>query len=224
MRDLSLPALRLAVGFVAALLLGPGTAAARTPYAEGERIQVTGTVTDPSGRPVPGATVVLEVSRVEWSLSALNRQERGRAIVDGTSVRGESDTAGRFVLDWTWHDYYNRFELAAGVTLQGPDGSRFRELARVDLDRRIREGSPVVTSLTIDEPTRVTAVDRFAVALRTEDERRVYEQIGTPERVATFDRPDVQEVTWWYFGLGKAYRFEDGRLVQVVPFDPVEPF
>lgn len=221
MRWPSPSALRLLA--VAALVTG-APAAARAPYAEGERIQVTGTVIDPEGRPVPGTTVRLEASRVAWSFGAINLQDRGRATVDSVVRETETDGAGQFVIDWTWHEYYNRFALAAGVKVPGAGGDDFRELVRVDLDRRIGEGSPVVTTLAIADGTAVAALDRFAAALDSDDERRVYEQLGPPERVETFDRPDYQEVTWWYFGLGKAYRFQDGRLDQVVPFDPVEPF
>jgi hypothetical protein len=208
---------------VAALVTG-APADARAPYAEGERIQITGTVIDAEGRPVPETTVRLEASRVEWRFSAINFQDRGRATVDNVSRETETDGAGHFVIDWTWHDYYNRFALAAGVRVPSPGGQSFRELVRVDLDRRIGEGSPVVTTLAVADGAAVAALDRFADALDTDDERRVYEQLGPPERVETFDRPDYQEVTWWYFRLGKAYRFQDGRLDQVVPFDAVEPF
>ncbi len=197
---------------------------ARAPYAEGEEIEITGTVTDAAGRPVPGATVLLEAWRVEWSFRAINLTDRGRTAVEGVTRRTETDAAGRFSLDWPWHDYYNRFELAAGFTAGATGAERFRELARVDLRPRITEGTPVVANLSIAEAAAASAADRFADALTTADERRVYDQLGSPERIATFDRPEVQEVTWWYFRLGKAYRFEDGRLVQVVPFDPVEPF
>ncbi|MGH9465027.1 MAG: carboxypeptidase-like regulatory domain-containing protein [Thermoanaerobaculia bacterium] len=223
MRWPSLSPLRLVA--VAALVTGP-PAAARAPYAEGEEIQITGTVVDAAGRPAPGTTVRLEASRVEWSFGAINFQDRGRVTVDGVSRETQADDAGQFVIEWTWHDYYNRFALAAGVTVTGPGGRGFRELTRVDLGRRIVEGSPVVTTLAIADGTAVAVAvaDRFAAALDTDDERRVYEQLGQPERIETFDRPDYQEVTWWYFQLGKAYRFQDGRLVQVVPFDPVEPF
>jgi hypothetical protein len=208
----------------AAVLLGVAFPAAGTAYSEGEEIQFTGLVVDAAGRPVPQATVLLEAFRVQWSFHGLNRADRGRVAVDGVTRRVQTDDAGRFTLDWTWHDYYNRFELAAGVMLREPGGERFRELARVDLGRRVDEGSPVVTTLTIADAALVAAAHAFAAALETNDERRVYEQLGQPEQVATFERPDYQETTWWYFRLGKAYRFEDGRLVQVVPFDPVEPF
>ncbi len=210
--------------FVVAAFLAGAVAGARAPYAEGEEIHITGTVVDAAGRPVSGATVLLEAFRVEWSFRAINLLDRGRTTVDTVTRRSETDETGRFVFDWTWHDYYNRFELAAGVSVEGAGGAGFRELTRVDLSRRIGEGSPVVTTLAISDAAVVAAADVFASALDTDDERRVYDQLGQPERVETFDRPGVQEVTWWYFGLGKAYRFEDGRLVQVVPFDPVEPF
>ncbi len=48
--------------------------------------------------------------------------------------------------------------------------------------------------------------------------------MGRPDRLKTFDYPDYEEVSWWYFADGKAYRFRDGKLDQVVHFEPVEPF
>jgi hypothetical protein len=41
--------------------------------------------------------------------------------------------------------------------------------------------------------------------------------------VQTLEYPDYDEVTWWYFEQGKAYRFREGELQQVVNFDPVTP-
>jgi hypothetical protein len=32
------------------------------------------------------------------------------------------------------------------------------------------------------------------------------------------------ESTWWYFHLGTALRWVDGRLAETTKFDPVRPF
>ena len=33
-----------------------------------------------------------------------------------------------------------------------------------------------------------------------------------------------EEVTWWYFLVGRAYRFVDGQLDEISRFEPVETF
>lgn len=237
----------LALGLTLSALVASAPAQARGPYQEGQDIEITGTVTDEAGRAVEGVTVVLEASRRAWRFGALNLEEKGRTIVDTARREARTGAGGRFTIPWRWHDYYNVFELVAGRTAQG----RFVEIERIDLTRRVRQGSPVVTSFIIPTgtqppprreqaaaPPRVAqetppaaapgrderSASRFAEAVRSADEKQVFTSHGRPDRVQVFDHPDYQEVTWWYFRLGKAYRFQDGKLVQVVPFDPVEPF
>jgi hypothetical protein len=45
--------------------------------------------------------------------------------------------------------------------------------------------------------------------------------MGRPDRIRNVQYPGYLESSWWYFESGKVYRFHDGRLQQVVPFDPV---
>lgn len=243
---------RLASTLWAAALLAAAPLLARGPYEEGAGIDITGTVTDAQGRPAAGVLVVFEAAREEWSLRDFDLRERGWKRVDAETRQATTDERGRFSIEWPWHDYYNRFVLVAGrLVPEAGGGQRFQELARVDLDRRIRQGSPVVTMLAIEgaapapPPARAEASSAPAAvapaasvvvadpgpapvldspAARSEDERRVVAEWGEPERVSTFEGGGSREVTWWYFQLGKAYRFEDGRLVQVAPFTPVEPF
>jgi hypothetical protein len=217
--------------------LAAGGAQARAPYAEGEEIEITGTVTNEAGQAVDGATVALEASRRAWRFRAANVEEKGRTVVDTARREATSGPGGRYTIPWRWHDYYNRFDLVVGRTVATTSGPQFQEIERIDLDRRIRQGSPVVTSFIIPSakgPSRPaatappTASDRvearFSDAVRSADERRVFADQGRPDRVEVLDHADYQEVTWWYFRAGKAYRFQDGELAQVVPFDPVEPF
>ncbi|MEZ5332759.1 MAG: carboxypeptidase-like regulatory domain-containing protein [Thermoanaerobaculia bacterium] len=241
----------LALGLALVALLAARGVSASGPYQEGQDIEITGTVTDEAGHAVEGVTVVLEASRRAWRWSAINLEDKGRTIVDTARRQGRTDAGGRFTIAWRWHDYYNRFALL--TARPAADGSgKLVEIERIDLTRRIEQGSPVVTSFIIPSsarpaptptsgsrsgsapatgagPSRPPAgsdavTQRFEQAAQSVDEKNVYEAHGRPDRVEVFDRPGAQEVTWWYFEDGKAYRFEDGDLVQVVPFDPVEPF
>jgi len=220
--------------------LGAGGMAEAGPYQEGQDIEITGTVTDEAGKAVQGVTVVLEAARRAWRFGALNLEEKGRTIVDTASRKATTGPGGRFTIAWRWHDYYNQFELVAGRIVRDAGRERLVEIERIDLSRRIRQGSPVVTSIIIpaaaSEPLRAgprqapptpaqqRVAERFSEAVRSEDEKRVFESHGRPDRVQVFDHTDYQEVTWWYFAAGKAYRFQDGALAHVIPFDPVEPF
>ena len=58
-------------------------------------------------------------------------------------------------------------------------------------------------------------------SVRTDDQRKVYQEMGKPDRIRNVQYPGHLESSWWYFESGRVYRFRDGRLEQVVPFDPV---
>ena len=59
-------------------------------------------------------------------------------------------------------------------------------------------------------------------SVKSDDEHRVYDEMGKPDEVKMVRYPDSVESTWWYFDRGRAYRFRDGHLEQVIPFDPVK--
>ena len=82
----------------------------------------------------------------------------------------------------------------------------------------------MVSAVQVADTDLVESRQEFLTILDSDDERKVYEQAGQPERLDRVDFPTYQEVTWWYFRHGRAYRFRDGTLHQVIPFDPVEPF
>lgn len=223
------PRLALA-GAAAAVLWGALAARPAAAFSNGETVRLTGEVQDARGRPVPGLLVTLSVARSYWSV----RQMRS-AEASPRTVRTTTDDHGRYALDWPWDDYYNRFELEAGLPVRRAHGDEVEVLAREDVSERMTGQSagsagaraavgPVVTPLRIQDADYVRRVRRFVAGLASADERRVYDEMGHPDEVKEVRYPDHDEVSWWYFESGKAYRFEGGRLAQVVPFDPVKPF
>ncbi len=212
----ALPALLLLA--VAASAAAPA-AISQAPYAQGDEVLFTGVVTNRAGVPIPDLQITLEASRAAFNFRRLGRvRENLRRLATVTDERGE------FSLPWRWDDYYNRFDLVLAVPVRTAGGESLHELQRVDLSRRILQGSPVVTSLVVEDTSVIDARRRFLAALDSADERKIYEQMGQPDRLQQVPLPGFEEVTWWYFRQGRAYRFRDGALQQVIPFDPVEPF
>ena len=206
-------ALLLAAGLVTPL------GAARSPYAQGDEVRFTGIVTNASGLPISGLQVTLEASRAAFSFRRLSRvRENLSKLATVTDERGE------FSLPWRWDEYYNRFDLVVAVAVRTTEGETMVELQRVDLSKRTHQGSPVVSAIQLEDTDLVDSRREFLAELNTMDERKVYEQAGQPEHLDRVQFPSYEEVTWWYFRHGRAYRFRDGTLQQVIPFDPVEPF
>ena len=208
---------------LAALLLGaavpPPAAAGRFPYAQGDEVTFTGVVTDAAGVPLPELQITLEASRAAFNIKRLGRvRENTRRLATVT------DESGEFSLPWRWDDYFNRFDVVVAVPVRTPEGEELVELQRVDLSRRTQQGSPVVAAIQVVDTDLVETRRQFLAALDSEDERKVYEQAGQPDRLDQVRFPDYEEATWWYFRHGRAYRFRDGTLHQVIPFEPVEPF
>jgi hypothetical protein len=213
------PIRRLSTASALALLLlsaGPADAAR---YAQGERVQVTGLVADPQGKPLDGIRVTLEVSRRYFSVRTLRRM----AVDDVRRVSAVTDARGEYTLEWPWDSYFNHFELTGGVPVRKGRTDRLEELARQDVTKRILGGSPVVVSLAIENVKFVESLRQFLAMVKSEDERRTYDEMGKPDKVQRFEYPDHVEASWWYFESGRVYRFRSGRLEQVVPFTPVPP-
>jgi hypothetical protein len=197
------------------LLAGPLAAASR--YPQGERIQVTGIVSDKQGRPLENVRVVLEVSRSYFSF-----REFRRAAKDVRRVSASTNAKGEYTLVWPWDSYFNRFELLVGVPVRKTTGERLEVLEREDLTQRVLAGNPTVAAVVIDNTRFLENLRAFVASVQSEDERRVYDEMGKPDEVKRIQYPDHVEASWWYFDSGKVYRFRDGRLEQVVPFDPVK--
>lgn len=212
------PLLRLLLA--AALLtpvLAPAAPAVAAAYDQGQHIQLTGLVSDKQGQPLAGVKVVLEVSRTYFSMRHLRRE-----AADMRKVSATTDARGEYTLDWPWDSYFNHFELTAGVPVRKGRTENLEELERIDVTQRTLAGTPIVTAIVVQNAAFITHLREFIAAVRTEDERKVYDELGRPDRVETVQYPGWAEVSWWYFDAGRVYRFRDGRLEQVVPFDPVK--
>lgn len=192
---------------------------AGSPYAEGEFIEIAGAVTDSEGVPIPELSVALEASRQAFSLTKMKSTERDR-----TRIVTQTDSTGQYTLRWRWVDYYNQFELQVGIPERAGEDTPLQVLESVDLSKRIRSGSPVVTNVTVTDRRYLDTLRDFSASVDTEDELRIYAEMGNPDRVQRVVATDHEEVSWWYFQSGKAYRFRDGVLEQVVHFEPIEPF
>jgi len=211
------------LGLLAAWLAGAAALAdpaAAVHFPQGEKIEFTGVVSDRQGTPLEGVQVVLEVSRNTFSLRRLRRVEEETRRLQAVTTAG-----GAYTISWPWDSFFNHFELAVGIPVRKPGGERFAPLARLDVTDRLRGGTPVVSALVVENRKLLDSLRTFLASLKTVDERHVYEEMGKPDEVKRTQYSDTSyEASWWYFELGKMYRFQDGRLAQVVPFDPVKRF
>lgn len=216
-RVLLRPVLPGVLGLLALLAMGALAPAAAARYDQGQRIQVTGLVADAQGQPLSDIRVVLEVSRTYFSMRELRRT----ADKDVRRVSATTNSHGEYTIEWPWDSYFNHFELVAGVPVHTRAGESVQELAREEITRRVEAGSPAVIAMSIQNRQFLDNFRQLLASIQTDDMRRVYQEMGKPDRVRNVQYPGHLEISWWYFDAGKVYRFRDGRLDQVVPFDPV---
>ena len=210
---------RAAGGALALLAAAAPAGAVVGPYREGENVVVTGVVTDGQGMPLPKLIVEFEAARSVFDVRMLQRVKRDpRTVSTTTNERGE------YSLAWPWSDEYNLFEVRVGVPVRKGSTETTRVLSRVDITRRMGHGSPVVVAVGVSDTRFLRSLRTFLSSVDSDDERRVYQALGKPDQVDTMKTPQHAEETWWYFESGKAYRFRNGRLVLVEPFDPVRRF
>ena len=199
-------------------LLAAVAPAAAARYAQGERVQVTGAVSDAQGQPLAGVRVTFEATRNYFSMRQLRRTEDKEV----RRVSATTNASGQYTLEWPWDSYFNHFELVAGVPVRIKGGTeRLEELERQDVTRRVLAGSPAVVGLTVEDRKFLDNLRQFVASVQTDDQRKVYQEMGKPDRIRNVQYPGHLESSWWYFESGRVYRFRDGRLEQVVPFDPV---
>jgi hypothetical protein len=207
-------ALLCLLGFLAAGAFAPAAAAR---YTQGERVQITGIVADAQGQPLPEVRVTFEATRTYFSMRELRRT----ADKEIRRVSATTSASGTYTLVWPWDSYFNHFEVVVGVPVRTGKGERLEELARQDVTQRVQAGSPAVVAVTVENRKFLDSFRQFVASIQTEDQRKVYQEMGKPDRIRHVQYPGHLESSWWYFESGRVYRFRDGRLEQVVPFDPV---
>lgn len=210
----STPALLGLLGLLAAGAFAPAVAAR---YAQGERVQITGVVADAQGQPLPEIRVTFEATRTYFSIRELRRTEDKEI----RRVSATTNATGEYTLVWPWDSYFNHFEVVAGVMVRAGSGERLEELARQDVTRRVQAGTPAVVAVTVENRQFLDSFRQFLASIKMEDQRKVYQEMGKPDRIRNVQYPGYLKSSWWYFESGRVYRFRDGRLEQVVPFDPV---
>lgn len=189
------------------------------PPENGDRVWVAGQVTDARGAPVVGIPVVFEAFRSSFNLRRFERREK-----DFRRVETVTDERGRYRLEWLWDDYFNRFRVGVAVHHAPGEEPRFLEHEDTGLGRRLEASGSAIVPLVIENVELLDAIRRFEATLESDDQRRIYRQLGYPDEVQTVELSSGREATWWYFRRGEVYRFADGRLQDVEKFEPVERF
>lgn len=192
--------------------------AARAPYRTGDTVRINGRVTGADGGPLGEVTVLLEVSRTAFKLRRF-RREKG----DTLQVSVTADEDGRFAIDWRWDSYYNTFELAVALPVRRDGRDSVEIFTRVDVTEKVRAGSPVSVALEVENSGYLQWLREFLAGLASEDEIRIYREMGRPDRVDKDEGGEAPESAWWYFEAGRVYRFRAGELEQVTHFEPVKP-
>jgi hypothetical protein len=187
-------------------------------FAPGDLVRFEGTVTAPGGAPLAGIDVAIEGWKTGVDLRGLAFERENR-----TRVTARTDEQGRFAIDWTWSDEHRKFEAVAFVPYRDVDGEAEHEIARVELTKRLRDGSPVTANLAVESGGLdfIRELREFEASLASEDERTTYAALGLPEKVDRTPVGDSVETAWWYFAHGRVCRFRDGVRTEVQTFPPI---
>ncbi len=181
----------------------------------GEIVPIRGRVIDGEGLPLAGVEIVLEARREQLRLKSF-RREAGPPL----RVIGRTDAEGAFEISWTWDRHHNSFALVVAHTQR--NSATFESFARRDITSQLEAGGSVSESIEVPEGSVLRWLRRYQ-GPTTGQERKVYDEMGRPDRVDMALEPDGDALSWWYFEAGKVYRFEDGTLLDVTRFDPVRP-
>ena len=180
---------------------------------DGDVVKVSGQILDDEGVPVSGVSVLLEATRTTYSW--LKRKKETEPPLQQI---GQVDAEGRFEIPWSWHRRYNAFALTVAMEVTRGGQPDYEILHRQDLTTEMTGGAPVHVFITLKEAGYVRWLESYIAGQATEDEEQVFGDNGRPDRIKVDDR----ESSWWYFTAGKVIRFRDGKLDQVIHFDPMD--
>lgn len=199
------------------LALQPPALAQANPVA-GE-LRLGGKVTAEDGRALPGLRVILEASNREFDFRSLHRVKRNTF-----RQSDETDQNGTFELRWNRDSHFNYFELLIGMNVRVPEGTQFYTLERVPLAIDLSAEGPFEVDITVADTAFLERYRSFIAALDTDDERQTFDRMGIPAKIDRLRLATHEETTWWYFEVGKGFRFRSGRLAETFDFEPVTPF
>ncbi len=188
-------------------------------YRKGQTVVIEGRVSDAAGAPVAEVAVLLELSRSSFRLLKLGQEKQPDTLTLPTATAAD----GAFAFDWQWDGHHNTFELAVGLPVARDGQTAYEIFLRRDITEQVKKGSPVVVPLVLEDSGALLWLRDFLSRLGSDDERRIYREMGRPDRVDRGEAARPGEESWWYFAAGKVYRLRDGALEQVVHFDPIEP-
>ncbi len=207
---------------VAALVLpaassGAGLFRKKGPYRKGQVVAFTGQVADAGGRTLGGATVMLEVSHTSFRLEKMSRETS-----DTLRQPVTADGSGNYRVDWRWDRFYNTFALVVALKVREDGADKYEVFHRLEITGRVTGGNPVEVPLVLEDTAAFDELRAFLGSVDSDDEKRVYQEMGRPDRIDAGEAHYDPDQSWWYFAAGKVYRFRDGKLDQVVPFEPID--
>ncbi|MCG8462248.1 MAG: hypothetical protein MI919_38685, partial [Holophagales bacterium] len=124
-------------------------------------------------------------------------------------------------VEWQWDGHHNTFTLAAGHEVELGGRPDFEILARRDVTPLVNQGGGEL-ELTVEKAGYARWLGTYLDGRASDDEVRLFQDMGRPDRIS-LDPREPGESAWWYFSIGKVYRFADGALDQVTHFEPVAP-
>ncbi|MEM6793278.1 MAG: carboxypeptidase-like regulatory domain-containing protein [Acidobacteriota bacterium] len=209
-------AIRAAAAAAILLLLYALTAAAPRAEAQpkdGETVRLFGQVLDGDGEPVPEVTVILEASRKRFSLRHFEERQS-----EPLKMPASTDARGRFQFDWIWDPHFNVFELAVGLEVSRGGKPGFEIFTRQDVSGELAGGAPPEILVRLEDVSWIRWLKVLIGGNASDAEKNTYRDLGRPDKLTL----DGTTSAWWYFELGKVYRFDGGRLDQVIEFEPVK--
>lgn len=212
-------AISLAVAWLLAPFAAGGQELARA-FRKGERITITGRLLAPDDRPLAGVTVLLELRRTTSTLLGLKPKTEEPVQIPSTTGPG-----GEISIGWSFDPFYDSIGLAVALPVQREGREDFEIFERRDITPAIAQGlSPVAVDLVLERPGYLEWLRLYLEGKASTDEVKVFREQGRPDRVdRELRRGGVVEMGWWYFAKGQCYRFKNGRLDQVIPFEPLSP-